>query len=1009
MIPKKLTLKNFLSYREAILDFSGLHTACICGANGAGKSSLLEAITWGIWGQTRTTTDEDVIHIGEKNVRVDFEFTYNYQNYKVIRTRQRGGSSTLDFQIENNGNFKSLSGKGIRETQKVIIDCLKLDYETFINSAYLRQGKADEFMMRTPSQRKEILGELLKLNQYEKLANKAKDKAKEAKGKIEELESKLKEIETKLEDKNAIISELDNVKKQLKILQVSQKQEEENLQTLRIIANQRRLKEQELQIQQNQFNNLLKKSQEITGEIQVVRNEVDSLQNVINDRENIILGYQELQKLQQAEINLREKFQLYQEALQQKRNLEQELRKESNDLTLTIQGEKNTLKSLEKRENELVVIIQDKDKIDADLQQLYQYRQRLNELDEIQHEVAPLQQRRLNLQTEIEKEKAKLNAELEQLQKEEIRCNRDLVEVPRKQQKLANLKSQIEELNNKKNYAERVKEKGLEKKSLQEKYEQNKLNLDQQLDKLEKKLNTLSEDAAICPLCEQELGDNHLNYVMEKTLQEKQQIQAESWQYEQEIACLNRELKELRNEYSDLSKEISAYDILKENSVKLEEQLIASEQISLNLQNIIQEKNRLENKIESANYAQEIRDELQLLEQAIVNLNYDEKTHSLVRKEEQRWRKAEYQKAKLDDAEKEFKQIQQQKPIISQQIDTLEITLQELSNFSPIQLQINEKQLYLEQLNYDDQEHDILKNALQNTQIYQSKYIELQQAEKQLPSGELKLSKLTQDFASCEQEIFLSEENLDNIKKEINELKDCSEEIENLEKICEKRREEIDNFLTKKGGLEQSITNLDKLQSEYETTFNRLREEGKNYRVYNELGSAFGKNGIQSLMIENILPEIEAEANQILARLTANQLHVQFLTQKPKSSRSKKSTNDNDFKDTLEIIISDAKGTRSYETYSGGEAFRINFSIRLALARILVQNSGSSLQFLIVDEGFGTQDAEGCDRLIASLNAIANDFTCILVITHISQFKEAFQNHIEVYKTNQGSKLSLSN
>ncbi|MGB5595882.1 MAG: AAA family ATPase, partial [Crocosphaera sp.] len=64
MIPLQLTLKNFLSYRDTILDFRGLHTACICGANGAGKSSLLEAITWAIWGQSRTASDEDIIHAG---------------------------------------------------------------------------------------------------------------------------------------------------------------------------------------------------------------------------------------------------------------------------------------------------------------------------------------------------------------------------------------------------------------------------------------------------------------------------------------------------------------------------------------------------------------------------------------------------------------------------------------------------------------------------------------------------------------------------------------------------------------------------------------------------------------------------------------------------------------------------------------------------------------------------------------------------------------------------------
>jgi ATPase involved in DNA repair len=66
MIPLQLTLKNFLSYREAVLDFRGLHTACICGANGAGKSSLLEAITWAIWGESRTSIADDVIHCGQR-------------------------------------------------------------------------------------------------------------------------------------------------------------------------------------------------------------------------------------------------------------------------------------------------------------------------------------------------------------------------------------------------------------------------------------------------------------------------------------------------------------------------------------------------------------------------------------------------------------------------------------------------------------------------------------------------------------------------------------------------------------------------------------------------------------------------------------------------------------------------------------------------------------------------------------------------------------------------------
>ncbi len=159
-------------------------------------------------------------------------------------------------------------------------------------------------------------------------------------------------------------------------------------------------------------------------------------------------------------------------------------------------------------------------------------------------------------------------------------------------------------------------------------------------------------------------------------------------------------------------------------------------------------------------------------------------------------------------------------------------------------------------------------------------------------------------------------------------------------------------------------------------------------------------------MIENILPQLEEQANQILQRLTGNQLHVSFVTQKLGRSSSKKNSK---LIDTLDITIGDATGTRSYETYSGGEAFRINFSIRLALASLLAQRSGTSLQMLIIDEGFGTQDSAGCERLIAAINAIAPDFNCILTVTHMPRFKEAFQTRIEITKTDSGSQLRVVN
>ncbi|MEB3335851.1 MAG: SMC family ATPase, partial [Leptolyngbyaceae bacterium] len=99
MMPIQLTLKNFLSYREATLNFRGLHTACIWGPNGSGKSSLLEAIAWVLWGQGRAVSEDDLIHLGTKEAKVDFMFHSRNSTYRVIRSRQRGQASALEFQV----------------------------------------------------------------------------------------------------------------------------------------------------------------------------------------------------------------------------------------------------------------------------------------------------------------------------------------------------------------------------------------------------------------------------------------------------------------------------------------------------------------------------------------------------------------------------------------------------------------------------------------------------------------------------------------------------------------------------------------------------------------------------------------------------------------------------------------------------------------------------------------------------------------------------------------------
>ena len=1007
MIPLQLTLKNFLSYRDAVLNFRGLHTACICGANGAGKSSLLEAITWVVWGKSRAATEDDVINGGAKNVRVDFEFCCNNQTYRVIRSRARGRSSALEFQVETStGNFRSLTAKGLRATQEEIITCLKLDYDTFTNSAYLRQGKADEFMLRRPSDRKQILADLLKLDRYEELSGKAKDTAKEYKGKIELLQQSLEPLALELAKKTEIAEELSQVQRELAKLQKIQDSDRTNLEQLRVIEYQRQTWEKQLTMQQTQHQNLTQDCDRATKDIQALQGQLTALNKLIQQETEITAGYQQLLARQTQEQELSQKFALFQEAQQQKQQLETQLVQQKNELNLQINQIQTRLESIEQQEAENSKILAKTEDVELALAKLAKSRQQLTELDRLQQYISPLVKQKNDLEAQIHREEAKLQAKLEQLHSSTLRLTENIEKVPEKRQQLLLVDSQIEALDKKKNYQNRVKEKGTERRDFQNRLQENQRLYERQLHELQQKLQMLSIPDAVCPLCDRELDEHHRHQVVNKTQKKQQEIEEQIWVIREQLSTCDREINLLIQEYNQISREISPYDSLQQQYGQLEAQLVATEELYEQLQITQAEKDNLELSLQNGGYAVELQTQIKQLAGELQTLNYDDKTHALVRGEVDSLRWAEIKQAKIEDAKKRQAKLDRQKPELIQEINQLQTSLEKLHINSSIQQQIEEIERQIRQLGYDRAIHQQLLDSLRQAQTWQLKYQELQKAQQEYPQVQTKLIELEQLLQQRLQDKQTSHQQLQTHLQQQAQIADRRQEIQTLEQQIHQRRQLLDELISRSGRLQQTIAQIDNLKIQHQDSAKQLQEYEKQYRIYQELTQAFGKNGIQALTIENILPQLEAETNQILARLTNNQFHVQFLTQKASKGTSKKKTK---LIDTLDIVIADASGTRAYETYSGGEAFRINFSVRLALAKLLAQRSGTSLQMLIVDEGFGTQDTEGCNRLVGAINAIASDFSCILTVTHMPQFKEAFQTRIEIYKGDRGSYLQVSN
>lgn len=1010
MIPLQLSLKNFLSYSTASLDFTGLHTACICGANGAGKSSLLEGITWAIWGECRAASEDDAISTGAMDVRVDFTFQMHGETCRVIRTRQRDGSGGLEFQIQTTaGQFRTLTQRGIRSTQALIDEYLKIDYDTFINSAYLRQGKADEFMLKKPADRKQILADLLKLDRYEQLADRAKDSAKQYKLQVEVLTDNLVDYRVQLVKIDGINQQQNEVKIEIAQLQQLQVVEEQELENIKTIARQRETWQQQLNWEQKRERELSQAAGQIQVDLQLLTVEQNRLNNLLSRANEISIAYQEYLSLQQQAEVLERQFDTHQAAQTQQQKLQQLLDRQTQELQLALCTTQAELALVMQQEQELGSVLATAGDVPKGLAELQVCRQRLAELDRLQIEILPLQQERVTLESKIDRETAKIQAKLTELILREQQIKVKTAEHPQLVDQLNLLDTQIAELENKRVYQKRIEEKGLVKGDHLQRLEADIRNYQRQLIELDRKLELLETPDASCPLCDRPLDENHWEHVLTAAKSERENIEQQISATQEEHSRYDRERQALRSEYQQLTRDLSGYDSLREQRGKLQAQIDAIAEWQINLKEITTERLQTEQEIESKNYASELQTQLQELLAQLQATKYSEQSHALARGDVDKLRWVEIKQEKIKDAERRQQQSIEQKHKLELKIVELETKITQLQTNSDLQVELTEIDRQLQELGYDRSYHQQVSTNLRQAQPIQLQYQEIQQAKQTYPQILDRIQLLETNYSQNLDNQQQAKLEIDRISVEIAKIPNTNDKIELIELQLSQRRHQLDTNLSILGRLEQQLTQLEQIKLQLHSQEQQLDAYKQQQKIYDELSKAFGKNGIQALVIENILPQLEAESNQILSKLSNNQFHVQFITQKAtKASRTKKVNIKNaKFIDTLDIIIGDANGTRSYETYSGGEAFRINFSIRLALAKLLSQRAGTPLQMLIVDEGFGTQDREGCDRLIAAINAISADFACILTVTHMPQFREAFQTRIEVHKTNNGSQLQV--
>lgn len=902
MIPLKLELKNFLSYGEPLqtIDFQNHALVCLSGKNGHGKSALLDAITWALWGQARKTTgtakaDEGLLKLGQTRMLVSLEFAFNGKIYRVRREFAKTYGkphAALDFDIFDPlaEKFVSLTDKTIRATQAKIEQLIGLDFETFTNSAFLRQGQSNEFSKKSPKERKQILSSILGLEKYDCMHQKALDFVRKY--------ADDKKLLLKIQD-----SHLADIAKENDILALLSKEKEETI----------------------RLNQSLQESQE------------------------------KLTKIEHQKLSFDAEKKAYDSLTKQLQDVEAVQKTKTDNLTTIINAWKHAhaaslklpdLKSLE--EKKWGLIKQEKQFIETQQKQLIFQEKILQGREEYQKQYALLQKTSeealFNLRMSLEKQDITIKHLQASIQQKEV----VKAEVS---QKIIALEQELITLNEKDKAKDEFAQKFAVAKAQFEKRRTVYQTLIQkgnwtknELSELEQKKKVVHDHTnPACPLCEQILTVKRKQFLSNQLAEHEKFLNYRLGR----VGTLIKKLKDLLVEqHQDIERFQKEADIFAS---------LANKQKDVAQHIEVAEKE----------YKALVTDILSLTQQQKDLATTLLQNKELLKEQEQYFLSEHINNPALNTLKQNYEQLEKEK-------NTLVFDRQAYQQIQTELAQIEHFLMQLETIKSELGQQNTRKNTIQRL------CYELKALKQQLQAIHLERSKKNID---PEREKFL----LDTITSHQKEMMALMQQKEAI--------------MLAVGSHENELQRIQKTKDQQRQNNEKLRILDIEIEDYQTIAQALSKNGIQALLIEEAIPEIEAEANTILARLTDNQAQI-FI----ESLRDLKSGG---VKETLDIQISDAIGIRPYEMFSGGEAFRVDFALRIAISKLLARRSGTALQTLIIDEGFGSQDDEGLARIMEAIYAIQKDFSKIIIVSHLIEFKDNFPVHFIIEKNSSGSTVSV--
>ena len=1023
MIPKKLTIQGIYSYQQKqTIDFETLTHAGlfgIFGNVGCGKSTILEAISFALFGQTerlnaRDNRNYNMMNLKSNELFIDFEFASGKDDFRFMVHGKRNSKKFEDVKKLDRTAYQRKNGTWEPISEDSAEEITGLNYNNFHRTIIIPQGKFQEFLQLTAKDRTNMLRELFNLNKFELY------------GRVADIE---RSNDQRLQNLNGQLESIGNIDpEEIKKLEIKLKTTSEELKK----ANEELVKIQSQIKEQEGIRDLHKKLSEANGlreKLLKEKDQIDHLENELTEYERLTRIFRS--PLEQVNRLTRSREKIDGELQHAKEQFEK-VQKQFTTLTETFQKTRQAWEQRDKwlREADELGKMADILKLKADIEKEQErqekgkqiVQQNLDILDELRKRQKAIKEN-IALKKESLPDLKILSdvrnwfSQFRQLEKEHeatIRLQKETNEAEKQlqnqlliiadEQNVAPIESVREFLRNlQKTLVSKKEQREKEKASTETEW--HNLQVQQQLQKYAHEL----EDGKPCPLCG---AENHPKILKADDLTNKlkatEKNRHKTEMQIKEITEFETTLLRLSDRYDNLCKDRKNQS---ENLEQLNEQ-IKQQKEKFQWQQFSPEK---EDKVKEAFKQHEtINNEIKKLETEQTKIDSDTEK---AEKNKENYRKL------LDDIERAIVDKKSRIEILSGQFREVNPeTLKDLASDELKQKAEHLKKHHTEiaeryqkkekQMAESGKELDRLKGQIdtRGQQLEETKK-ELTTVNEQIESLLKEQESLTQEKVA---EIVFKPFEIETTRKRIEQYK---QDLSSTTKTIKQYEEELKGrtfdekryfeFVGENKKINKSIEELNRSWGEASTTLTRLKKDEQKAGELKKEHDKVQKRAENLKMMKNLfkggafvnyistvyLQELVRAANDRFYRLTNQHLSLELAS-------------DNSFQ--VRDYMNEGH-LRSVKTLSGGQTFQASLSLALALADSIQKHTSTSGNFFFLDEGFGTLDRESLNIVFDTLKSLRHENRIVGVISHVEEMQQEISTYLKINNDDEkGSQVKAS-